>query len=76
MIAHPKRLSVVLSALLVAGTAGIAVKYGGHFSPVSTAQAAEVARVPKTEVDVATVVFKSVSEWQSYSGRLEAVGKV
>ncbi|BBP77884.1 MexE family multidrug efflux RND transporter periplasmic adaptor subunit [Pseudomonas gingeri NCPPB 3146 = LMG 5327] len=76
MIAHPQRLSVVLSALLVAGTAGIAVKYGGHFSPVGTAHAAEVAQAPRTEVDVATVVFKSVSEWQPYSGRLEAVGKV
>jgi len=76
MIAHHKRLSVALSALLVAGTAGIAVKYGGHFSPISTVHAAEAAPVPKTEVDVATVVFKPVSEWQSYSGRLEAVGKV
>ncbi|MFJ3366878.1 efflux RND transporter periplasmic adaptor subunit [Pseudomonas sp. NPDC086251] len=76
MIAHHKRLSVALSALLVAGTAGIAVKYGDHFALVQSANAAEATAVPKTEVDVATVVFKSVSEWQSYSGRLEAVGKV
>ncbi|NWC68625.1 efflux RND transporter periplasmic adaptor subunit [Pseudomonas sp. P7758] len=76
MIAHHKRLSVALSALLVAGTAGIAVKYGDHFPPIESAHAAEAAVAPKTEVDVATVVFKQISEWQSYSGRLEAVGKV
>lgn len=76
MIAHHKRLSVALSALLVAGTAGVAVKYGDHFSPVQSAHAEQAAAIPKTEVDVATVVFKPVSEWQSYSGRLEAVGKV
>lgn len=76
MIANRKRLSVALSALLVAGTAGIAVKYGDHFAPVSSANAAQTSEVPKIEVDVATVVFKSVSEWQNYSGRLEAVDKV
>lgn len=76
MIANRKRLSVALSALLVAGTAGIAVKYGDHFAPVSTASATEATPVPKSEVDVATVVFKSISEWQNYSGRLEAVDKV
>ncbi|MGE8064269.1 efflux RND transporter periplasmic adaptor subunit [Pseudomonas sp. NPDC089569] len=76
MFAHHKRLSVALSALLVAGTAGVAVKYGDHFSPIESARAVEAAATPKTEVDVATVVFKQVSEWQSYSGRLEAVGKV
>lgn len=76
MIANRKRLTVVLSALLVAGTAGIVVKQGDRFESLSSAQAAEVSQVPKAEVDVATVVFKSISEWQSYSGRLEAVDKV
>jgi multidrug efflux system membrane fusion protein len=74
MNANRKRLSVALSALLVAGSAGIAVKYGDHFQPIATASAADAPA--KTEVDVATVVFKSISEWQSYSGRLEAVDKV
>lgn len=76
MIANRKRLTVVLTALLVAGTAGIVVKQGDRFESLSSAQAAEVSQVPKAEVDVATVVFKSISEWQSYSGRLEAVDKV
>lgn len=76
MIANRKRLTVVLSALLVAGTAGIVVKQGDRFESLSSAQAAEVSQVPKAEVDVATIVFKSISEWQSYSGRLEAVDKV
>lgn len=70
------RLSVVLSTLLVAGAAGVVVKYGDNLAPVSTANAAEAAVAPKAEVDVATVVSKSISEWQSYSGRLEAVDKV
>ncbi|MFJ3522503.1 efflux RND transporter periplasmic adaptor subunit [Pseudomonas sp. NPDC090203] len=76
MNANPKRLSVVLSALLVAGTAGIVVKYGDHLEPVSSAHAASDVMPAKTEVDVATVVFKTISEWQGYSGRLEAVDKV
>ncbi|UQS16707.1 efflux RND transporter periplasmic adaptor subunit [Pseudomonas sp. HS6] len=76
MIANRKRLTVALSALLVAGTAGIVVKQGDRFEPLSSAHAAETAQTPKAEVDVATVVFKSISEWQSYSGRLEAVDKV
>ncbi|MFJ3485405.1 efflux RND transporter periplasmic adaptor subunit [Pseudomonas sp. NPDC090202] len=76
MIANRKRLSVVFSALLVAGTAGIVVKYGDHLEPVSSAHAASDVAPPTTEVDVATVVFKTISEWQSYSGRLEAVDRV
>ncbi len=76
MIANRKRLSAALSALLVAGIAGIVVKYGDHFEPISSAHAASDVVAPKTEVDVATVVFKTISEWQSYSGRLEAVDRV
>ncbi|MCU1775039.1 MULTISPECIES: efflux RND transporter periplasmic adaptor subunit [Pseudomonas] len=75
MVASRKRLSVALSALLVAGTAGIVVNYGDHFGPIANAHA-DTAPAAKAEVDVATVVFKTISEWQSYSGRLEAVDKV
>ena len=67
MIANRKRLSAALSALLVAGIAGIVVKYGDHFEPISSAHAASDVVAPKTEVDVATVVFKTISEWQSLS---------
>ncbi|MFJ3483866.1 efflux RND transporter periplasmic adaptor subunit [Pseudomonas sp. NPDC090202] len=76
MNANRKRLSVALSALLVAGSSGLVVTYGDHFGPIASVNAAEAAQAPRTEVDVATVVFKSISEWQSYSGRLEAVDKV
>jgi multidrug efflux system membrane fusion protein len=76
MNANRKRLSVALSALLVAGSTGIVVKYGDHFEPIASANAADAAQTPKTEVDVAMVVAKSIIDWQSYSGRLEAVDKV
>ncbi|KPG95477.1 hypothetical protein AEQ67_19820 [Pseudomonas sp. RIT-PI-q] len=70
-----KHLSVALSALVVVGLgAGLAVHHGYSVSPVSSAVAANVA--PATEVDVALVVSRSISQWQSYSGRLEAVDKV
>ena len=40
------------------------------------ANAPEKAAAPLPEVDVATVVPQTVTDWQSYSGRLEAVEKV
>ncbi|MBK5530174.1 efflux RND transporter periplasmic adaptor subunit [Pseudomonas sp. TH08] len=75
MVANRKRLFVALSALLVAGAAGMVVNYGDHFEPIAKAHA-DTAPAAMAEVDVATVVFKTISEWQSYSGRLEAVDKV
>lgn len=36
----------------------------------------EASETPLPEVDVATVLSKSVTDWQSYSGRLEAVERV
>ncbi|MHC8286210.1 efflux RND transporter periplasmic adaptor subunit [Pseudomonas sp. XS1P51] len=70
-----KHLSVALSALVVVGLgASLAVHRGYGLSPVSSAVAAGVA--PATEVDVALVVSRQISQWQSYSGRLEAVDRV
>jgi len=68
-----KRLSVALGALLVVvGTAGIAT-YRGH-EVVAAARADTVA--PATEVDVAPVIARSITQWQGYSGRLQAVDRV
>lgn len=40
------------------------------------ASAPEQNAAPLTEVDVANVISKTVVDWQSYSGRLEAINKV
>ena len=75
MSIHRKRLSVALGALLVVGaTAGIAVTHGHGAAPVGSPEAAST--TPAVDVDVATVVSQSITDWQSYSGRLEAVDKV
>jgi membrane fusion protein, multidrug efflux system len=76
MFVHRTRLSIALSAIIVAGGALSVAAYHGHnLSLVSSAEAAPAA-TPAAEVDVAMVVAKSITEWQSYSGRLEAVDKV
>lgn len=76
MIATRKRLSVVVGTLFVLGALGAAShQFGRSASPVASAQADPNA--PKAaDVDVAAVVAKQISEWQSYSGRIEAIDKV
>lgn len=73
MIANRKKLAVILGTLFVAGAAGIIVTHDN--GPLASAHAA-AAPAPGPEVDVATVVSQTITEWQSYSGRLEAVDKV
>src|ERR1700754_5322343 len=68
-----KRLSVALGALLVVGGAAGMAAYHGH-EAVASAHADTVA--PATEVAVAPVIARSIPEWQSYSGRLQAVDRV
>ena len=50
--------------------------FGRGDPPVNGAEAAVKATPPAMEVDVATVVSKTITDYQSYSGRLEAVDKV
>ncbi|PTR27297.1 multidrug efflux system membrane fusion protein [Luteibacter sp. OK325] len=73
MTAIRKRLSVALGALLVVGGAAGIATYHGH-EAVAAAHADAVA--PAAEVDVATVISRTITEWQSYSGRLQAVDRV
>ncbi len=75
MFATRKRLSIALGALFVAGAVGAVVTHGRDAAPVSSAEAASHA-TPAVDVDVASVVYRTITEWQSYSGRLEAVDKV
>lgn len=70
------RPSVTLAAALsVAGAIGYVTYHSETASIISSAEAA-AAETPATEVDVATVVSQSITQWQSYSGRLEAVDRV
>jgi len=68
-----KRLSAALAAaLVIAGAVGAAAMRGHS----GEAQAASVAAAPAVQVDVAEVVYHPITEWQSYSGRLEAIERV
>ncbi|MFK4441587.1 multidrug efflux system membrane fusion protein [Caballeronia udeis] len=74
-----KRLTVALGAALVVagiGTFTAMHGFGRGDLPVNGAEAAIKPSVPAMEVDVATVVSKTITDYQNYSGRLEAVDKV
>lgn len=74
MTASRKRLSAALGTLfLAAGALGIAA-YEGHSGVIADATA-QTATTP-AEVDVGTVVSRSITQWQSYSGRLQAIDRV
>ncbi|PWC34325.1 efflux RND transporter periplasmic adaptor subunit [Azospirillum sp. TSO35-2] len=63
---------VLLAGIAAAGGAGVVVSQGHADAPQTTAAAAP----PPPEVDVAPVVARKITDWQSYSGRLEAVDRV
>ncbi|HEY3600036.1 MAG TPA: efflux RND transporter periplasmic adaptor subunit [Paraburkholderia sp.] len=65
------KLTVAVAVVLV--IAGLGTFGALH---IDARAAAEAAPTPAAEVDVATVVQKTITDWQSYSGRLEAVDKV
>ncbi|CAG9164331.1 efflux RND transporter periplasmic adaptor subunit [Cupriavidus pampae] len=75
MNTNRKRLSVALGTLFVLGALGAATQFGHIHGPIADAQA-DAAAPQAAEVDVAPVVAKQITEWQSYSGRLEAIDKV
>ncbi|WP_179405351.1 efflux RND transporter periplasmic adaptor subunit [Burkholderia guangdongensis] len=71
-IPQSSRSRFVIAAVAVLAIAGI-----GTFGAIRVgASAPEKSAPPLAEVDVATVVPRTVTDWQSYSGRLEAVDKV
>lgn len=76
MYPNRKRMTVALGAVAFVGAvAGLGYLRGPLSGPVDTAHAADM---PPTavEVDVATVLSQTVTDWQSYSGRLEAIDRV
>jgi multidrug efflux system membrane fusion protein len=64
-----RRLAIAALAVLV--LAGL-----GTFGAIRVNASSPAAPTIVPEVDVATVVQKTITDWQSYSGRLEAVEKV
>ena len=69
-LSRPRLTIAVISVLVVAGLGTLGAIRVDARAP---AQAAPTI-VP--EVDVATVIEKTITDWQTYSGRLEAVEKV
>lgn len=65
-----KRIAVALGSVVLIAAAGFV-----HNASFSSARAAD-APPPATDVDVATVVYERIVDWQGYSGRLEAVDQV
>jgi multidrug efflux system membrane fusion protein len=70
-----RKYAALGATLVLAGAGALTVLHGHGDSPVNSAVAASNA-APPTEVDVAAVVARSVTDYQSYSGRLEAIDKV
>ncbi|WP_087725163.1 efflux RND transporter periplasmic adaptor subunit [Pandoraea sp. PE-S2T-3] len=75
MIRNRKLFYSSLSALALASVIAVAGIARHEASPVGLAHAAD-APPPAAEVDVAAVISRTITEWQSYSGRLEAVDRV
>ncbi len=75
MTSKRNKLAYLLAAgATVAAIGGTAIFQGGPSLP--KAQAATAAAPAAVAVDVAPVVARKVVDWQSYSGRLEAVERV
>jgi multidrug efflux system membrane fusion protein len=67
-----KQLVITAAAALVVAGAGTFTAF--HLDRASSAQAAQP--MPAAEVDVAPVIARTITDWQGYSGRLEAIDKV
>ncbi|CAB3792926.1 efflux RND transporter periplasmic adaptor subunit [Pararobbsia alpina] len=72
MLFKGKQLLITAAATLA--VVGVGAFTALHLDRTSTAQAAQP--MPAAEVDVAPVVARTITDWQGYSGRLEAIDKV
>ncbi len=65
------------SRIAVAALAVVVAVGGGAFGVMrASASAPQNAAPPLQEVDVANVLAKTITDWQTYSGRLEAIDRV
>ncbi|WP_374991702.1 efflux RND transporter periplasmic adaptor subunit [Burkholderia multivorans] len=76
MLMNRKWLVTALGAFaLVGGITALDVTHSPADGALSAARAAD-APPPAAEVDVAAVLSQTITDWQSYSGRLEAIDHV
>ncbi|GAB2894325.1 efflux RND transporter periplasmic adaptor subunit [Paraburkholderia jirisanensis] len=68
------RSRLAIAAVAVIVLAGLGTLGAMRFDAHSEAQAAPAPAL--TEVDVASVLQRTITDWQSYSGRLEAIDRV
>lgn len=66
-------LSATVVTLLAAG-GGIALIH--HHAEAESATSPQAGTSPAATVDVAAVISRNITDWQDYSGRLEAIDKV
>ncbi|CAM2156942.1 membrane fusion protein, multidrug efflux system [Pararobbsia alpina] len=73
-----KRISIAIAATLVVAGIGTGVAHHEivHGFPLSAAQAAAKPTPNAPEVDVATVISATITDYQDYSGRLAAIDHV
>lgn len=74
MIRNPRHRHLLLAFAALAVIGGLGVVMALRDDPALQARAANAPSAP--EVDVAPVVARTITDWQSYSGRLEAIEKV
>jgi membrane fusion protein, multidrug efflux system len=71
-----KPILLSLAAALAAVAVGLLLLRHGDGDVLTSARAANAAAPAAVEVDVATVLTKDIVNWQSYSGRLQAIDYV
>ncbi|WP_186110450.1 efflux RND transporter periplasmic adaptor subunit [Burkholderia gladioli] len=70
-----KRLAAVAGAIALTGaTSAIGILHGPDGTPLAEARAAGAPAA--IDVDAAVVISRGITDWQSYTGRLEAVDQV
>ncbi|WP_186044089.1 efflux RND transporter periplasmic adaptor subunit [Burkholderia gladioli] len=70
-------LRTLRSRIAAAALAVVVAVGGGAFGVIrASASAPQNAAPPLQEVDVANVLSKTITDWQTYSGRLEAIERV
>jgi multidrug efflux system membrane fusion protein len=70
-----KNLRVVACALSLVVLVGVASLFRGHDGP-AVADAAAAATPPAADIDVAAVISRPITDYQGYSGRIEAIDNV
>jgi multidrug efflux system membrane fusion protein len=73
-----KPIILAVAAILILAGGALVVRHGNGDAALNAAHSADPAKAAPAapEVDVATVINKNITDWQSYSGRLQAIDRV